>query len=216
MRNESAEPIQLAIFAKAPIAGYAKTRLIPHLGPKGAAMLQAFLLRRTVQTALASLLRPVSLWCAPDADHELFRSLQGEYGIDTHVQAEGDLGTRMFDTFERLTWRAPTLLIGTDCPMLTAVHLDRCGFALRDGSDAVFIPAEDGGYALVGLRKPARRLFEDVSFGTDAVMRQTRERLNELSWKVFEADELWDLDTPADYLRARSEGLLTGSRLDGR
>lgn len=215
MRNESAEPIQLAIFAKAPIAGYAKTRLIPDLGPEGAAMLQAFLVRRTVQTALASSLRPVSLWCAPDADHELFTSLRQEYGIDTYVQAEGDLGARMFDALDRLTKFAPALLIGTDCPVLSAVHLDRCAAALREGSDAVFIPAEDGGYALVGLRQPARRLFEDVSFGTDAVMRQTRERLNELGWKVFEADELWDLDMPADYQRARSEGLLSGLRLDG-
>lgn len=207
MRNESM--IQLAIFAKAPIAGYAKTRLISVLGAEGAAELQALLVQRTVRLALMSTLRPISLWCAPDITHELFASLHENYGIDTHSQVDGDLGPRMLDAFEQLTRRGPALLIGTDCPALTAGHLDRCAAALREGADAVFIPAEDSGYVLIGLRRPHRALFEGIALGTNAVMQQTRERLSELGLRAFEADALWDLDTSADYQRAKSAGVLS-------
>jgi rSAM/selenodomain-associated transferase 1 len=213
MRDEAIEPVQLAIFGKAPIAGFAKTRLISALGAEGAANLHAFLVKRTVETALASSLRPVTLWCAPDACHDLFRSLRKVYGIETFDQIEGDLGARMLDAFVRLTARSPTLLIGTDCPMLSAADLDRCASGLRGGGDAVFIPAEDGGYVLIGLRRPQPRLFEGVAFGTDGVMRQTRERSRELHLSAFETDALWDVDTVADYERARSEGLLSKLRI---
>lgn len=209
MLESTADAVQLAIFAKAPIAGYAKTRLIPSLGPEGAAELQAYLFQRTMQTALASLLRPITLWCAPDCDHPIFQSAMQENGFSTHVQAGNDLGERMFGAFELLTRRSPTLLIGTDCPILSADHLMRCAAALVGGADAAFIPAEDGGYALIGLRQPVWRLFESMPWGTGDVMRLTRTRLREENLSVFETDQLWDIDTPADYYRAKSAALLS-------
>jgi rSAM/selenodomain-associated transferase 1 len=208
MPESTVDAVQLAIFAKAPIAGYAKTRLIPSLGAEGAAELQACLFQRTMQTALASPLRPITLWCAPDCDHPIFRSARQEYGFTTHVQTGDDLGERMFYAFERLTRRSPALLIGTDCPILAADHLMQCAAALVGGADAAFIPAEDGGYALIGLRKPVWRLFEGVPWGTGDVMRLTRDRLREEHLSAFEADQLWDVDTPADYYRAKSAALL--------
>ena len=208
MPESAVDAVQLAIFAKAPIAGYAKTRLIPSLGTEGAAELQAYLFQRTIQTALASPLRPITLWCAPDSDHPIFRSARQEYGFTTHVQAGDDLGERMFGALEQLTRRSPALLIGTDCPILSADHLVRCAAALVGGADAAFIPAEDGGYALIGLRKPVWRLFEGMPWGTADVMRLTRDRLREGHLSAFETDQLWDVDTPADYYRAKSAGLL--------
>lgn len=209
MRDAMNNPIQIAIFAKAPVAGYAKTRLIPLLGPQGAADLQAFLVRRTVETAMKSSLRPVSLWCAPDQAHDLFTSLGNEFAIATHPQIGSDLGMRMLNAFEAMTRLGPAILIGSDCPALTAEHLIRCASALRDGADAVFIPAEDGGYALVGLKRPVPQIFESIPWGTSAVMSKTRDRLRKLRLEVFEAQELWDIDTPADYLRAKSAALLS-------
>jgi hypothetical protein len=126
-----------------------------------------------------------------------------------HAQVDGDLGARMLAAFKKLTKRGPALLIGTDCPALSPGHLDQCASALREGMDAAFIPAEDGGYVLIGLRRPYRQLFEDIAFGTDAVMRQTRERANALGLKAFEADALWDIDASADYQRAKSGGLVS-------
>lgn len=208
MRGETLDTIQVAVFAKAPVAGYAKTRLIPLLGPQGAADLQAKLARRTIETAMKSQTGPVSLWCAPDTTHDLFTSLQREFPISLHVQAGDDLGTRMSHAFEMLTQKAPAILIGTDCLALGAEHLASCGSALREGSDAVFIPAEDGGYALVGLRRPLPQIFTDIPWGTSEVMAITRDRLRKLELRLFEAPMLWDIDTPADYLRAEAAGLL--------
>ncbi|MFD2029858.1 TIGR04282 family arsenosugar biosynthesis glycosyltransferase [Ancylobacter dichloromethanicus] len=189
------------------MAGYAKTRLIPELGAEGAASLHAFFIRRAVETALTSSLRPVSLWCAPDSSHDMFRWLHRVYGIEIFGQVGENLGERMLDAFVRLIERGPVVLIGTDCPVLSAVHLDRCAAALRD-TDVVFTPAEDGGYVLIGLRQPERRLFEEVAFGTEVVMRQTRERVKELRLKAIETETLWDVDTAADFKRARSVGLI--------
>lgn len=210
MRDEAPNPVQIAIFAKAPVAGYAKTRLIPLLGRQGAAALQAFLIRRTIETAIQSPLRPISLWCAPDQSHDLFVSLGREFNIATHLQFGSDLGARMLNSFEALTPMGPLVLIGTDCPALAADDLVQCASALRAGTDVAFIPAEDGGYALIGLRKPVPQLFEDMPWGTGEVMSRTRDRLRELKLDVFEARELWDIDTPADFLRAHSAGLVKG------
>ncbi len=172
MRDAINNPLQITIFAKAPVAGYAKTRLIPILGPQGAADLQAFLVRRTVETAMKSSLRPVSLWCAPDRAHDLFTSLGNEFAIATHPQIGSDLGTRMLNAFEAMTRLGPAILIGSDCPALTAEHLIRCASALRDGADAVFIPAEDGGYALVGLKRPVPQIFESIPWGRARLCRK--------------------------------------------
>lgn len=209
MRDETPDPVQIAIFAKAPVAGYAKTRLIPLLGPERAADLQAHLVRRTVETAISSPLRPISLWCAPDPSHDLFVSLSRELGIATCRQLGRDLGARMLNAFEALTQKGPAVLIGTDCPAVTAEHLVHCASALRDGADAALIPAEDGGYVLIGLRRPFPELFEDMPWGTNEVMSRTRDRLHELKLDIFETHELWDIDTPVDYLRAQSAGLVS-------
>lgn len=208
MRDEMPDPIQIAIFAKAPVAGYAKTRLIPLLGPRGAADLQAFLIRWTVETATRSPLRPISLWCAPDKSHDLFTSLSQDFSVATHQQIGSDLGARMLNAFDALTPKGPVILIGTDCPALAAEHLMHSASALRDGADAVFVPAEDGGYALIGLKRPVPQLFEDMPWGTGEVMSRTRERLRELKLEAFETQVLWDIDTPADFLRAQSAGLV--------
>lgn len=216
MRDETPDLVQIAIFAKAPVAGYAKTRLIPLLGRQGAADLQALLVRRTIETATNSPLRPISLWCAPDQSHDLFASLSREFTVATHQQIGSDLGARMLNAFETLTPNGPLVLIGADCPALAAEHLVHCASALRDGADAVFIPAEDGGYVLIGLRRPVPQLFEDMPWGTNEVMSRTRNRLRELKLDVFEAQGLWDIDTPADFLRAQSAGLVSGSSPEAR
>ena len=186
------------MFAKAPVAGYAKTRLAAHLGVAGAAALQARLIRRSVATALAAGLGEVSLWCTPNRSHPVF----AEHGVRLYDQAAGDLGERMLDAFGRFT---PLLLIGTDCPALTADHLIACAAALRD-HDAVFLPAEDGGYVLVGLARPIRELFRDIPWGTPRVMAETRARAAGL--RVAEPAVLWDLDDVTDYQRAEGQGLL--------
>ncbi|MCB1959150.1 MAG: TIGR04282 family arsenosugar biosynthesis glycosyltransferase, partial [Rhodocyclaceae bacterium] len=187
-------------FAKAPVAGTAKTRLIPALGPAGAARLHRQLVRHTLRTAQAADLGPVSLWCAPDITHRFFRALAATTNIALHTQRGEDLGVRMYHALATLTVAAPTLLIGTDCPVLTPALLRRCASALRD-HDAVFLPAEDGGYALVGMRAAHPGVFDGVHWGSASVMRQTRARLAHAALSWAEPATVWDIDRPADLAR---------------
>ncbi|OGB00514.1 MAG: hypothetical protein A3E25_08170 [Burkholderiales bacterium RIFCSPHIGHO2_12_FULL_69_20] len=196
--------VQVAVLAKAPVPGLAKTRLIPALGAQGAARLQRQLTRAAVQTALDARLGTVTLWCAPHARHRFFRAMHRTTGVRCLVQASGDLGERMHTAFRLHCAQGPLLLTGTDCPPLTANHLRRAAQALLDGEEAVFHPAEDGGYVLVGLRRPQAALFENITWSTDAVMAQTRERASIEGLRLREFETLWDLDVPADLTRWRA------------
>lgn len=198
------EPVEIAILAKAPQAGLAKTRLIPALGAQGAARLQRRLTCRTVDTALQAGVGPVTLWCAPNAGHRFFRALQQCTGVECRDQPEGDLGRRMLAAFEWQCVRRPVLLVGTDCPALSSVDLQQAAQTLHQGRDAVLIPAEDGGYVLIGLRRPLPALFEGVAWGTERVLEQTRDRLRACGVRWHETAPLWDVDLPADLARLQA------------
>lgn len=204
--------VQVAVLAKAPIPGLAKTRLMPALGARGAARLQRRLTRAAVQTALDARLGAVTLWCAPHAQHRFFEALRRTSGVPCLVQASGDLGVRMHTAFRLHCEQGPLLLTGTDCPPLTPEHLQKAAQALLDGDDAVFYPAEDGGYVLVGLRRPQPALFRDITWSTDAVMAQTRERALAAGLRIREFEPLWDVDVPADLERWRAWQDATGRR----
>jgi uncharacterized protein len=193
--------VQIAILAKAPLPGLAKTRLIPALGAAGAARLQRLFTRRALQTALAAQLGPVSLWCTPDVHHRSFRALAALHPVTLQTQPAGDLGQRMHHAFEALCPQGPLLLIGTDCPALTPAHLRAAAQAVVGGQDAVVQPAEDGGYVLIGLRQPQPALFEAMTWSTDQVMQHTRQRALAQQLSLFEAPTLWDVDLPSDLPR---------------
>lgn len=199
--------VQIAVFARAPEFGAVKTRLIPLLGPEGAAALHTRLVLQTLQRAAPG--HETYLYCAPTADHAFFQACASRYRVTLRTQCGGDLGARMLQACRELACEGrPVILIGTDCAVLQRAHLHAAHDLLTRGSDAVFIPAEDGGYALIGVARAEPRLFEDMPWGTEAVMAHTRSRLRELQWRWNELDTLWDVDRPEDYGRLRAEGLL--------
>lgn len=202
-RRVPPERIGIAVMAKAPEAGYAKTRLIPALSAKAAARLHRQLTLRTLSTAVAADVGPVTLWCAPDTRHRFFRALQQRCGLVLRPQPDVDLGRRMAHAFAENDGQ-PLLLIGTDCPALCAGHLQQAARALRSAVDAVFITAEDGGYFLVGLKRPCPELFRGIDWSTGCVMAQTRGRLSELGLRWQEVATLWDVDRAEDVLRWKS------------
>jgi rSAM/selenodomain-associated transferase 1 len=193
---------RILIFAKAPEPGLVKTRLIPALGAQGAAELAGRLLLDTVAKVVAAGLCPVQLWCAPDSSHPLFQDLASDAGLTLHTQEGGDLGGRMRHAAHCVLQEAASvLLIGTDCPPLHAGHLQQALQWLAQGADAVLGPAEDGGYVLLGIKAAPPLLFSGVSWGSDEVLAQTRQRLGRLGWCWQELEVLWDLDCPADLER---------------
>ena len=199
---------RVLILAKAPRPGFAKTRLAPLLGVQGAAALQARLLKHALKTAREASLGAIELHGAP-ADDDFLRYCAGQYGAALIPQTEGDLGERMSAALGRALERdAYAMLIGTDCPALTARHLRLAARSLEEGHDAAFAPTEDGGYALIALRRCDPRLFEAIAWSTPAVMGETRERLRCLGWRWHELETLWDVDLPVDYERLAASGLL--------
>lgn len=189
----------LIVFAKAPVAGQAKTRLIPALGAEGAAALAARLLRHTLAQGAAAGFGTLELCAAPDASHPALVAAAQAQGAALTVQGDGDLGARMHRALSRrLATHARVLLIGTDAPSLGAAVLRQACAALAT-HDAVFVPALDGGYALVGLSKPApARLFDSIAWSTAQVMATTRQRLAELGLRTALLAPLPDIDEPAD------------------
>lgn len=190
----------LIVFAKAPLAGLAKTRLMPALGPEGAARLAERLLEHTLQQALTLPVEHLELCVSPTHQHPAFdRARDAALGcLHITLQGEGDLGERMHRAISRaLTRHSRVLLIGTDAPSLNTAMLEQAHQALTN-HPAVFVPAFDGGYALVGLTRPAPALFTGMTWSTPRVMQDTRARANAMGLTWAELPPVADIDEPAD------------------
>jgi rSAM/selenodomain-associated transferase 1 len=201
---------KILIFAKAPVAGQAKTRLIPELGETGAAELAKELILHTIIKTMTRELCSVELWCTPDTEHSLFKQLEKKYPLQLKVQQGSDLGQRMANAIKSaLSDSNSAILIGTDCPVMTSEYLQHALQELNKQQPIVFTPAEDGGYTLVGMTKPYPEVFKGVNWGSAEVMSQTRDNLKQLQLTWSELPTLWDVDNPADLQRAQKLGLLS-------
>lgn len=193
---------RLVVFAKAPIPGEVKTRLLPVLSARQAAALQARLIRHTLAMATQVALCPVELWCSPSCAHPFFTRCERSFGLSLHLQQGADLGERMGNASAAVLARCPyVVLIGCDCPVLGGEDLEEALSALREGYDAVVGPAEDGGFVLLGLRRPAPELFAGMAWGSNRVLVETRTRLRTLGWCWHELKTYWDVDRPEDLER---------------
>jgi rSAM/selenodomain-associated transferase 2/rSAM/selenodomain-associated transferase 1 len=210
-RDETPTPPTLQIFARDPVPGAVKTRLARAIGAERAASVYAMLAERTLEMAAAAraagIVGRIELWCAPDAHRPAFAAWRDRYGIELASQSGDDLGARMHNALRSALARGvPAILIGTDCPVLDADGLARAADALA-GHDAVFVPAEDGGYVLVGLARPLD-IFSGIAWSTADVMSATRSRLAAQRATWHELPPLWDVDLPQDL--ARWEALVSG------
>jgi hypothetical protein len=200
--------VAIAVFAKAPVPGATKTRLIPLLGAAGAAALQARLIERALATAAGAASAPVTLWCTPTTEHPLLVNAAKAAGAGRALQCEGDLGARMYAAATAaLADFSRIIIIGTDCPALTPAQLREAAAALAD-HDAVLVPAEDGGYVLIGLKRADARVFTQIEWGSSTVMAATRRNLAALGWRWRELAASWDVDRPDDYVRLCESGLM--------
>ena len=197
----------LAILAKAPVAGLAKTRLSPALGPDGAAALAERLLAYTVNEALAVGFARLELCVTPDAGHPLLRALARRPGLWVTLQGDGDLGQRLDRALTRLLRGYPAaLVIGTDAPALDRAMLRAAADAVAR-HEAVVVPALDGGYALIGLRCAAPALFRNMPWSTGDLMAATRARAQAEHLDLVELPPVADIDEPADLIHLSDAAL---------
>jgi hypothetical protein len=190
--------IRTVIFAKAPVAGQAKTRLIPALGPAGSARLALQLLEHTVAEVVAADTGPVELCVAPSLSHPTFNGLEIPQSVGWSEQGNGNLGERMARATQRVIGNAEhIMLVGTDCPELTRVQLQAAAAALVD-HDACMVPVSDGGYSLLGLRRHLPALFCEMPWSTDRVAGMTCARIAAAGWSLTMLPQLHDIDEPGD------------------
>lgn len=216
----SSRAVHIVVLAKVPVAGHAKTRLAPALGVEGAARLALKLLDHaltqvveachgepgvtpSVEASSASDAWRVGrlsaeLCVAPAPGHALWDGGACLPSLRVTDQGDGDLGQRMARACQRvLASGASVLLMGTDCPTLTAPLLRESALRLQD-HDAVVIPAFDGGYVLLGLRRYLPAVFEHMPWSTADVARLTVQRLEGNGFSVWRGPMLHDVDEPAD------------------
>lgn len=187
---------RIIIMAKEPRPGQVKTRLIPALGAEAAAELAHRLLQYTLEQAIAADIGPVELCVSPSAADEYWQPWLQRGVARISSQVSGDLGARMAAAISRaLNAGTPAMLIGTDCPDLTAHKLQQMA-ALLQTHDSCLCPVADGGYSLLGLQRFAPSLFENIPWSTSQVAALTRQRLKTLGWRWAESDTLNDIDEP--------------------
>ena len=190
---------RIVVFAKAPLAGFAKTRLIPALGAEGAADLARDMLSHTLEQALGAGMHAVELCMSPAPSDPAWQGVPLPRAVEQSNQGDGDLGARMSRAIDRslALQLGPVLVIGTDCPALNAAQLSEAARQLEH-HDAVLLPASDGGYVLIGLKAPCPSLFTDMAWSTPAVATETLSRMASLGLKVWQGPTLHDIDEPSD------------------
>jgi len=186
------------VFAKPPIPGYAKTRLMPALGAEGAAALHSKLVDRVLKNLSNSEAWDVQLWGAGDVNHSFFTLCQNKYQLSFYEQRGENLGDRMFNAMRTaLESYEKVVIIGTDCPLLDREVVEHA-FQGLNYNQVVINPAEDGGYVLLGLKAIDSKIFANVNWGTASVADQTFRNLLNLGWDYTVLPTLWDIDRPED------------------
>ena len=200
----------IAIMAKAPRVGAAKTRLVPPLTAEDAAALSACFIRDAAEN-IAAAAEQVAIegyiaFAPPDAEAEFHLLLAP--GTRVLPSRRPGLGTSLYDAAADLLGAGygAVCLVNSDSPTLpTAVLVAAARALLPAGDRLVLGPAEDGGYYLIGLKRAHHRLFEDIAWSTSKVLAQTEDRAGELGLAVTKLPVWYDVDDIGGLHRLRAE-----------
>jgi rSAM/selenodomain-associated transferase 1 len=188
-------------MCKTPAPGKSKTRLSPPLRPEECASLSACFIRdlsATIGTlAQNGAVTGYAVYTPVGSEEVLTRLLPA--GFMLWPQTEGDFGVRLFQATSDLlaAGHDGAILVNSDSPTLPAAILSAAVDAVRRGDNVVLSPAIDGGYTLIGLSQPHRRVFEDIVWSTDTVYARTLERARELCLPVIDVPPWYDVDDAA-------------------
>lgn len=190
----------LCIFARVPVLGAVKTRLAAELGDRAALDAHSRLVQDTLERLAAIDGMAAELWVDHPGNPEAAR-WSVRYGVALQTQTGADLGERMLGALRHCHGRGRWgLVVGTDCPTIGPDYL-RAALAALDAHDVVLGPAQDGGYGLIGARRPVPELFRDMPWGTSRVCAATVAAAAEAGLSVACLDEIWDVDRAADWRR---------------
>lgn len=188
----------ICIFARPPLPGQSKTRLIPAVGPEGAARIAQALLEDLIDVALQ-----VEDSAVVISTTEFFQ-FDGMRSVPVWLQPEGALGWRMEQALQRALSHSPlAVALGADTPGLSAQIVEEARTGLLE-SDAVLGPADDGGYYLVGLRRCPDHLFDEIRWSHPETLRDTVAQFQRLGMSYSFARQWIDVDTPGDLRRIGS------------
>lgn len=188
----------LAIFAKTPVAGNVKTRLSPPLSPEECAELYRCMLLDTV--ARMGVLG-IETFLFYDGEAEFFRAAVP--GLRLVSQTRACLGRRLEDAFSALAAQGydARVVIGSDAPDLPVAFVQQAFSALAEGKDAVFGPAEDGGYYLVGIGGGFGGLFRDIPWSGPQVLSASLAAAEREGFDCALLPPWYDVDSPQDLYR---------------
>ncbi len=192
----------LIIFAREPVPGKVKTRLAREVGKQCAAELYSAMIEDVLANA-ASLdgVQPLLFWALDSAEMPADPVIPGLRMLEQHGTT---LGERMGDAFRHAFQSGfdTCCIIGTDSPDLPPEYIAEAFDQLESSkADAVFGPAEDGGYYLLGLRQNRQELFTDIAWSTPEVLEASLTRANELGLRTSLLPSWYDIDTLQDLLR---------------
>jgi rSAM/selenodomain-associated transferase 1 len=197
-------PARLCIFARTPVLNAVKTRLARSIGAEAAltAHEELVCLALSQMACVPGLI--CELWIAGATDHPAVVQWSQRWQLPIVAQQGHDLGARMSHAIQTaLDESDRAIVVGTDCPGITSGYVQQAAAAL-DRHDLVIGPAEDGGYGLIGLRKPAPGLFENMRWGTDSVLRDTLDRAVRIGLSYELLTTVWDVDNAVDWARFRA------------
>jgi len=191
--------LPVCVFAKPPVPGEVKTRLIPVLGAEGAAQLAAAFLEDT--WSLVSTLG----WALPVlASPVPWPSGLAPQGARVWLQGDGDLGARMETILTRALTEGPMVFaLGADVPGLPRAFLESSPEALAQ-VDALFGPSEDGGFYLLGTRRMSRGWLAGLPWSRPDTLLRCEQRLESMGLNTTRVETFFDVDTPEDLERLRS------------
>ena len=201
------ERVAVAVMAKVPGLEPVKSRLHRSLEPEMATLLyRCFLLDRLDEVVALAGVGPVLAFSPPWAHAQAGALAPPGYRLVP--QRGADLGARMSNLLAGLLadGHPGAMVIGADTPTLPIAHVAEAAQVLAEGAaDLVIGPAEDGGYYLIGLRRPQPALFSAMPWGTDRVIELTTSRASRLALRAHVLPEWFDVDTESDLRRLRDD-----------
>lgn len=198
----------LAIMTKVPRAGRVKTRLTPPLNPEEAAALNKCFLRDTAAAIVHAGPRGQGIGCFTPVGEEAAYEDLFPASFQLIPQREGDFGHRLFCAAEDLfaLGFAAVCLIDSDSPTVpAAAFAEAVEVLLRPAEQLVLGPSDDGGYYLIGMQRPERRLFQEIDWSTERVLRQTQDRAADLGLPVHLLNRGFDVDDEKSLRRLQCE-----------